>query len=619
MKKHRQFWSIKQKLLFVISLLIFLSIAAVTTLTYRNYRNDLLNQSKDNTQLLLQQLSYNLETYLEDVQRQILAPYYSEEIMQTLVSEAQTPAQLLAKQRKIEGFLSEKLTLPRSDIIRAYIFCDDQIYSSKKTRNDTFNTLQVPDSDWYNKGLHQSQAFFFTDDENPTLEEFSIASSLQSVEDNQRQIGMVRLDLNMDGIKMICERIPSSTDNIFLLLDEKGQLLYVSTAQGPTIDWQDIQITTDEKTKLSICTIDGIEYLYSSEIIDTTGWKLVNLHSMGTLIGVANSIRSKSLILALVCVVFGVGLSIVLIRRMLRPINDITSLMKIVEQGNLSVQAQVTGNDELAYLATSFNEMVTKLGVVMEHNTTLTRQIYEAKYLQQVAQYTALYNQIKPHFLFNTLNTISLLIKCRKDKEAINCIEKLATLLTGMIHTDEQISVRSELRIVESYLSLQKERFGTLSYEIIADNACLDAPVPALLIQPVVENALIHGCEPKRGAAKVIVEVRIDGGNLIVTITDNGGGMPKVQLEKIQQALSNARIEPVLPPETSPPRDSSQDIISDIVMRRTETGIALINISQRIHLRYGEGFGLVISSEEGKGTRVTITLPRETTGGTIDV
>ena len=148
--------------------------------------------------------------------------------------------------------------------------------------------------------------------------------------------------------------------------------------------------------------------------LQAADWRVIDVHSTRELTRDAAAARDKAILWALLCAAGSVLISVLLVKRFLRPIYEITDLMRKVQTGDLSVRAAVPGKDELAYLAGSFNEMTGQLSASMEKNNLLTRQVYEAKYLEKEAQYAALYSQIKPHFLFNALNTINLLIKCAR-------------------------------------------------------------------------------------------------------------------------------------------------------------------------------------------------------------
>lgn len=155
-----------------------------------------------------------------------------------------------------------------------------------------------------------------------------------------------------------------------------------------------------------------------------------------------------------------------------------------------------------------------------------------------------------------------------------------------MVNTDKDITLASELQIVKSYLSLQERRHDALSYTIQADDTVLDSYIPALTIQPIVENALIHGCEPRRSNSEISISAHADGDNVIIRVADNGIGMDAMQLAALQEAVDGI--------ETTPTKPGS---------------VGLYNIAQRLRLRFGEPYGISVASCPNTGTTVTITIP----------
>ena len=200
-----------------------------------------------------------------------------------------------------------------------------------------------------------------------------------------------------------------------------------------------------------------------------------------------------------------------------------------------------------------------------------------------------LHHQIQPHFLFNTLNTISLLVKCGQNSQAVSGIDQLAILLRGVVNANREIDLASELRITESYLHLQKLRHDSLSYEINTHGIDLCYTLPALTIQPLVENALIHGCETKRGEILITIDLYVQDGLLYISIRDNGIGMDEAALDMLQEKLAQC------------------DIL--VQGKGVDTGIGLVNIQRRVHLIFGDAYGISLDSAPGNGTAVTLLLP----------
>lgn len=586
--------SIKQKLLVIISALILISVLAVTVLTYENYSTDLIAQSTQNTRQLLVQLGINVDTYLDELFRLCLSPYYNKRVMELLETSPATAADKLAKRRTIEDYLTEVMTLPRSDILRAHIV-SDEIYSSSKTRYSADIPKDYQQEAWYMQTLASSEAVFLpahTEIQGKTtLSVFSIAERINSTHNNGQTLGVIRVDANYNGIRAVCDRAGTGDGSALYILDSTGSEIYRDDRTGSTgtlAAVSDALAAHNGETTFRF-TVGQTEYLVNLQSLHVTDWRIIDVHSMRSLTSAATEARNKAYLLAILCAALGVLITIPLVKQFLKPIFQITGLMRTAQSGDLTVHASVESRDELAYLARSFNEMVDQIRIEIERNNLLTRQVYEARYLEKEAQYTALCNQIRPHFLFNALNTIHLLIKTDRGDEAVQCIDMLATLLRGMVNADREITLRAEMKIVESYLMLQQKRYGSLGFTLPDVSKWGHYRLPALTIQPLVENALVHGCEPKRGKTQITITLQETETELLIAVADNGIGMEARTVTALREALAAPTVEPL----------------------QGESSVGLVNISRRVKLKFGEIYGLTIQSLEGEGTAVTLHLPLE--------
>jgi len=205
-------------------------------------------------------------------------------------------------------------------------------------------------------------------------------------------------------------------------------------------------------------------------------------------------------------------------------------------------------------------------------------EIDEQRIMREQAELKALQAQINPHFLFNTISIIMSL--CRTDPStARSLLGHLATLMQGSFSSHRDfITIREELQTIEAYLEIAKCRFGSrLKIALDIDPAALDYSIPLLSVQPLVENALHHGLFPKLSDCQLIIAVKISSSNVVITISDNGVGIPANRLQNIRSAKT--------------------------------TGIGIRNVSSRIASIYGSTSPLIIDSEEGQGTAVTLSLP----------
>jgi two-component system sensor histidine kinase YesM len=215
------------------------------------------------------------------------------------------------------------------------------------------------------------------------------------------------------------------------------------------------------------------------------------------------------------------------------------------------------------------------------------------------AQYLAMQNQINPHFLYNTLEGIRGEALTSGAEEIAKMTESLSQFFRYTISNLERlVTFDDELTNVRNYCHIQEYRFGDrLKLEIEFEDdedqgAVLNAKVPKLILQPVVENAIIHGIEERTGTGLVRILVQYTGSRIIITVSDNGIGMSPLKLRELNDNLANVygRFE----------KGAKEDEAG---------GIALANVSNRIKLLFGEDYGLVVTSSENVGTDVEITLP----------
>lgn len=225
--------------------------------------------------------------------------------------------------------------------------------------------------------------------------------------------------------------------------------------------------------------------------------------------------------------------------------------------------------------------------------------IVDVRVSKKQAQYLALQNQINPHFLYNTLEGIRSEAVIAGLDVVADMTEALARFFRYTISKVENlVTLADEIDNIKTYFSIQQFRFGErlhLTIEYPEEKTdILGCYLPKLTLQPIVENAIIHGLEQKIGAGEVQIVVSRTSKRLIIQISDNGIGIEKKVLEKMRTALEKTTYE--------------------YIDGRSEGGIALINVNNRIRLLFGEEYGLVINSVKNFGTDVTVTLPIDLQG-----
>ena len=285
--------------------------------------------------------------------------------------------------------------------------------------------------------------------------------------------------------------------------------------------------------------------------------------------------------------VFEIGAYHAISKRMKRIVESMRSFQK----GDFGIKLEKTGIREFDELSVTFNIMVRRIEILLER----TRE-EEAKSAE--AERKALESQMNPHFLFNTLNTIKALAKMHGEKEIYLTTIRLGKLLRSSIdNRSGSATLRESIELVECYLLIQKLRFGDkLQYAIICSDELMDIETPKLILQPLVENAYVHGLKPKGSKGTIEIDVRKDGKTAEISVMDNGVGIAESGLEAIRKLFAGSEI----------------GIKDDYAWK----SIGLKNVYDRIKLIYGEDYDLRVDSCLGVGTVFTISIPLE--GGEYD-
>ncbi|WP_127532843.1 sensor histidine kinase [Paenibacillus kobensis] len=294
-------------------------------------------------------------------------------------------------------------------------------------------------------------------------------------------------------------------------------------------------------------------------------------------------------------------------RSITRPVDALVESAGRIAKGDLQAEPPaLAGRDELGAMAEAFRGM---LGGLRER-ARLEQEQSEQRQLLNELELRSLQSQIQPHFLFNSLNALSKLALLEGAERTSDLIVSMSQLIRyNLSQLDRPVSLREELGHVEAYMTIQQARFrDRIAFEREIDESALSAPLPPLTLQPLVENAFVHGVEQMEQGAVISLQIRRDAdGTVRIIVADNGKGMP----EHARQALLNhsAADHPVRMENTSS-RIGTSPLAG--AGRRTESaGLGTRNVFRRLELFYGASGLVAIESVLGQGTRVTLTLPSE--------
>jgi len=593
---------------------ILCSVFFVSVLSYLQYTPDFSNQSSARIDQTIDQVSINIDTYLDDLFRLSLSPYRNDAVMKALErSEQESDIRQLEKRWMVEQFLDDMMIIPRKDIWGVMILTDD-IYYSGRINPGSLGIENYRQFDWFQAALKtQDQIYIPTHQQAGSglrdIKLFSIVKQIRSTQNTQDILGVIKVDANYKGIEDIASRVDMGIDGGLYILDESDRVIYSSTKDHKQHQAALAQLTDPLGEELTVNT-EHSKYLVNRADLPRFGWTIVAIHSYEELNKNASHTRDIAFLMAVICSLLAIGVLYYFVKKVMNPLLAIVKLMKEVERGNLNVRFPHQRSDEIGYLGNSFNALVIKISDMLNTNTSLVKEVYEAQLLQKEAQIRTLFNQIRPHFIFNTLNMISLSMQSGKQDRAIDHIEKLSSILRSMTDWDREIPLQRELELLNAYLGIQSSRYeGRLTYVINIDHKLRPCLIPALLLQPIVENAVIHGCETRRGLTTIQIEGHIEKQSMVFHVTDDGGGMDAHTLNHLR-----GRLEESGSIEQNLNREHDVDRLSH---SSGGTGIGLVNVHRRIQLRYGKPYGIEVDSQQDVSTRVTITLPYDIEAGGI--
>lgn len=400
----------------------------------------------------------------------------------------------------------------------------------------------------------------------------------------KHKLGYLVIGASMNKFTELCENsLASDVEGIVVVSAEGAELVRSGKIEGEILS----QVIKDgEKGSLSQSLSGYVSYtnykiFYSrNEDTGTIIYRMVPKEGVGT------QLFSIAFAPAVLLLGFLVGLFPILIfvsNIISKPLNKLCNAMELFKKGDFSQKVEVNTLDEVGEAAACFNQMVDDIKTLIDNNYVMALR-------EKESELNALQAQINPHFLYNTLDSLYWQATDADHNEIAENIYALSQLFRLVLGQGKGIvTVRNEQDLIDRYLHIQKMRFEKrLDYEINIEEEILDASIPKLILQPFVENAIVHGFEKAGEKCFITLTGKKKGDHVIFMIKDNGIGMSKEQVKAILKVNDSERY-------------ASQRI----------GRYAIKNIRERLELKYHEAFKLLIYSKEGSGTTVIIELPYE--------
>lgn len=407
----------------------------------------------------------------------------------------------------------------------------------------------------------------------------SVTRKIHYQQDGEQLVGLLMVDMRLAPLSALCQSVTLGSSGCPFIMSENEEIIF-----HPDQKLLSLELIAEE-TLLVEDSNDSARKMVLSQDIEGTSWKLVGTVLASDIAKNSDLFNSRmtSIVLILVLVVSLVAAW--LSTQIVRPLTEIQAFMQRIER-NLDdnrISLPEEGFKEYAALSHSYNIMLHKIRGLMRETVDRQAQLRNM-------EISALQEQINPHFLYNTLDSIIRVLETNRTPEAIEMIQALAKLFRLSINNgDYYLSVAQEMDYARSYLTIQQVRYRKkFKYELYMDEQIKDLQCPKIILQPLIENSIKHGMSDMPGCT-LVVRAKQEGYNIVFTVEDDGLGIPPHELEGLQQMLKDDR---------------------NAIVEKSRYGIGMRNTNRRIQLLYGKDYGLTIESEVEERTCVTVTLPK---------
>jgi two-component system sensor histidine kinase YesM len=390
--------------------------------------------------------------------------------------------------------------------------------------------------------------------------------------------GMLEIEVDRDDLFASLKASEDSYHGDVFVVDASGNVVSGSSDSATLADYGLSGLSGDVRID-RVMDVKGVRSIVISAPLSWLNLRIVGIYPVSPFIaGMKRSSEWMFFVLLAVLLILSMivyAITSALLRRM----KVLVRAMREVREGSLDVSVPVDKNDEFTQMALTFNMMTARIHDLVE-------SVYKSRIIEKEAELRALESQINPHFLYNTLATISWVARKVQSPEIANLSNSLAKFYRLVLNKGKSsILVRDEIEMVRVYTQIQKFRFEEMfdvHFDVNPD--ALNESIPKNILQPLVENALSHGIEPKRSHGTIIVKANLVRDRLVFQVIDDGVGMSRERV----QALLEGRIH-----------------------RTSGSGYAFKNIMNRLRGYYGDQVHFDVFSRPGIGTSITILLPKE--------
>lgn len=584
---HLKWRSVGYKLFILFFSSMSISIMLMGYLSYHKANDIISSKVSQVAWQTVQQANRRLELIMNEYDNRSLLIFGNKEIQKGILGEYRDSYDQSYNNQQIGKFLSNLVNV-KNDTLNIYILGERS--ASYRFTNNGFTELPMiskaeAEQDWYKQikaangqvvwyGIRSPLVQSNDQDNKPV---FVLGRSLKNFDNLDQTLGVLIMEFNPELIQQFLSEVDFQAQGTTYIVNQNDTV--VADSNNSLIMRPAGLNLPPASSGYLLQKVDGKEVMLVYDQLKITDWKLVGMAPIQNLVSDSRKIAYYTVYLVIGFSVVAIALAFLVAKQMHKPVRMLLWSMRRAREGDFEVQITNERSDEFGMLYHSFNTMVTRIKDLID-------EVYIQKLLKKETQLKMMASQINAHFLYNTLDSIHWISRIYKVDEISTMIFGLSKYLRiSLSEGNDFVTVKESAELLESYLSIQKVRYqDKFTVNMNIDPAMLNFKVLKFVFQPLVENAIYHGLENKRGKGQLDISWKMEGQILIFEVEDDGIGISANKMAELTAMMDSDEWE-------------------------GEHNFALRNIHSQIQLTYGKEYGLSIESTLGVGTKVTLVLP----------
>lgn len=575
---------IRDKILYSNLLIIALMLVVLGISIYYFSGSLVLDSFKSNSSKLMEQLGINLNNQIESLSDFVTSQHMNSEI-----------SRYLDYSRSGESGMNQ---YNRNKYVKQYAYNLTSYWReiSQVLLEDTEGQLYVSDNDEELAGYTEEELKALVPYEEAVdargklvwslhQGELIFASKVLYSKDDLKTIGVLTLGIDRSFFNDILEGMPDNQGSGLAILNQDSQVILSTDPESSQFAEAVLKKEALARKIDQEIYYQFEKYIYSLNQAGESNLYIMNIVNQRKLTSSANRIFMPFVYASVLAMGLAVLLSGILSQTMSKNIKLLLQKIQSFSHGDFSNRIEPETRDEIGELSIEFNAMSEKMRGLLDDITRekLKNKNAEIKALQ--SEYDSLQAKINPHFLYNTLESINSMAKISGEEEIARAIQLLGNYLQDTVSRENRfVTLGEELQNALDYIQIQQiVHGGRLDYETDVDEVLLEAVVPKLILQPLIENAVVHGLEPKQGRGKIRIRIFCQGQDLLIQIADDGVGITSSKLK------------------------DGMIVASGKSTHHSHVGIQTVH--KRIQILYGRNYGITVESKEKEGTTICIALP----------